>query len=113
MSLCPVRCGRATVGSFRKGDCRLCWLAINDSRYSKIVRTQVVTIHIPAPKILRPDRCNHFTGRTEFRSGCGGWKCKGGCTLGQPAVPGEHCQGCEAYEPDPDYAGKGPAGWQS
>ena len=66
----------------------------------------------PIP-IIHPDRCQQFTGRTEFRPGCGGWKCKGGCTLGLPAVPGVACQTCDRYEPDPDYAGRGVAGWVS
>lgn len=70
----------------------------------------VVKKRTPLPK-CRPNRCEHFGGRTEFKPGCNGFYCKGKCDLGLPAVPGEYCQTCEKYEPDPDYMGQGIPGW--
>ena len=70
----------------------------------------VVKKRTPLPT-ARPDRCEHFGGRTEFKPGCNGWRCKGKCDLGLPAVPGKYCQTCEKYEPDPDYMGQGVPGW--
>lgn len=96
--------------------CPLCRLYAKNEAYrlsidvgiTAVVSTRLKRVAIP---VIRPDRCQRFTGRTEFRPGCNGWKCKGGCTLGFPAKPGEYCQTCEAYEPDPDYAGQGTQGW--
>lgn len=63
-------------------------------------------------EIVRPDRCNFLGKREDFKSGCNGWKCGHGCTLGLPAVPGQYCQTtCQKYEVDPDYIGRGTAGW--
>jgi hypothetical protein len=71
-----------------------------------------VNLRKPLP-LAHPDRCRHLGKRTELRAGCNGWKCAHDCELGLPAVPGLACQSCEKYEPDPDYAGVGPAGWVS
>lgn len=60
---------------------------------------------------MNADRCGHFLGRTEFRPACKGWKCRGACAKELPAVPGAFCQACPSYEPDPDFAGRGTAGW--
>jgi hypothetical protein len=61
--------------------------------------------------VLRPERCEYLGRRTELKAGCNGWMCSHACDLGLKAVPGGFCQTCESYEPDPDYAGKGPTGW--
>ena len=62
--------------------------------------------------VARPDRCEHFTGPSRS-SACSGWRRAGGCSKGLPAVPGGSCQTCEAYEADPDFAGRGTSGWLS
>lgn len=109
------KCGHETNAT----GCALCVLYETNEVYrSHVDKIKSCPIHATRPvrirlTILHPDRCQHFTGRTEFRPGCGGWKCKGGCTLGLPAVPGVACQSCDRYEPDPDYAGRGVAGWVS
>jgi hypothetical protein len=99
--------------------CPLCRLYSRNEEYRRSVdgeSPRYVAVknpnRVPVP-IVRPERCNHFLGRTEFRPGCGGWKCRGGCTLGLTAVPGVACQSCERYEVDPDFAGRGTSGWLS
>ncbi len=56
--------------------------------------------HVRLP-LARPDRCEHLLKRTEFRSGCSGMKCRHGCDLGLPAVPGVFCQACPSYVAEP------------
>lgn len=62
--------------------------------------------------LARPDRCEFLGKRKDFVTGCNGWKCGHGCTLGLPAVPGEYCQKtCQSYAVDEEYLGKGVEGW--
>ena len=48
--------------------------------------------------IKRPNTCEHLLKRIEFKSGCGGWRCKHDCVKKLPAVPGEYCQSCSEYK---------------
>ncbi|MFO0937822.1 MAG: hypothetical protein U0798_15060 [Gemmataceae bacterium] len=68
------------------------------------------TVRQPLP-LARPDRCDYLGVRTEKLPGCNGWLCQHACSEGLPAVPGGYCQSCKTYEVDPDYKGKGIAGW--
>lgn len=62
--------------------------------------------------VTRPTKCECLEKRTEFRSGCNGWKCRHECKKGLPAVPGEFCQmDCREYVPDQSYEQLGVAGW--
>ncbi len=102
--------------------CKLCQLYVSNAAYrAHIDGLKTCPVHPRKPrgklrlktvKPVRPVRCESFTGRTEFVHGCNGWKCRGGCRLGHPAVPGKFCQTeCTSYVPDPDYDEAGPAGW--
>lgn len=62
--------------------------------------------------VPRPERCESYNGRDEFRPGCNGWLCAGKCAKGiKAAMPGLFCQTCESYDVDLDFIGQGPEGW--
>lgn len=78
----PVRPGEA----FSEDQCRGCWL--------KARAGWPVQKGTP----LRA-RCLHLGKRTEFKAGCGGWRCVHECEAGEPqAVPGGNCQTCPKWE---------------
>lgn len=58
------------------------------------VTTSTPTVSL---RIVRPVKCRWLGVRTEFKSGCAGWRCRHSCAKGLPAVPGEFCQTCRAY----------------
>lgn len=66
------------------------------------VHTSGVVVHhtsgfVVALPIARPNSCEFLRRRTEFRPGCGGWRCQHECKLGFKAVPGGLCQTCNDY----------------
>ena len=60
-----------------------------------VQHTSGVMIALP---IARPNVCEFLQRRTEFKAGCGGWRCLHRCEKGLPAVPGAYCQTCSQYE---------------
>lgn len=99
MSLCPKNCGRARRGPYAVGECRLCWLSLNDRRYSPYVGKSVATNKLSE---WRPDRCKHLGERSGPTPGCfTGMGCRHDCALGLPAVPARECQSCASYDPHP------------
>jgi len=94
--------------------CRVCWLYVNNEKY-KAYYDSIPWKPYKEPDLshirfngrqrggdtLRPERCIHLGSRTEFRAGCGGWKCKHKCDKGHEyAIPGDNCQTCGDYELD-------------
>lgn len=72
--------------------CRTCWKAAGG-----VKRAAGVT----AAKTTRRGKCLHLGVRTEYRPGCGGWRCSHQCEAGEPvAVPGGNCQSCPKWEPE-------------
>jgi hypothetical protein len=85
--------GSPTRPEWDDDQCRTCW---------KLAGGVAKAEPAPARKPL-PVRgwCLHLGGRTEFRPGCGGWRCRHACEKGHPeAVPGGNCQTCPDHEPE-------------
>lgn len=107
-------CGNARRGRKTSDQCPRCWIGLHtaDDIAKLLAATpKKITFRKTPLPLAHPDRCEHLGSRTEFRTGCNGWKSAHGCALGLPAVPGGYCQSCDKYEVDPDYAGRGKKGW--
>lgn len=101
-------CGNARLAPLRPGECPRCWIAIHDGK-PRPARDKLKP-KVKQLLVIRPDRCDHFTGPTRTRA-CAGWRRAGNCSLGLAAVPGIFCQTCPSYVIDPDYEGQGVIGW--
>ncbi len=101
MSLC--KCGRVTNpgGAWVTGDCRKCWLQLDQSHLGISHRAQGHT-EPPAP-IHRPRQCIYLGSMVERTASCTG-KCWHFCDAGHGVEgrtrPGIECQTCEYHETD-------------
>jgi len=108
MALVPVlsswkQCGQNSDGTTYTGSV---------SFANPLVKSASPAVAASLPVIPRPDRCDSYLGRDEFRPGCNGWLCAGKCAKGiKAAMPGLFCQTCESYDVDLDFIGQGPEGW--
>lgn len=112
--LCPSQCGKAVKGDFGQGDCRLCWLVINDERYAKYASDSIITpiassysppLRSPACIHLNQSRVADRRGKSCVHKWVVSCDVHGKCTTGDAVDGVSNCRTCTDYQsPDAEPA---------
>lgn len=98
-------CGNVKEGAdYTLDQCRRCWLGLHVKEYAEKwglpKPKNPMKIGGRTKKTARSRLCVFLGKRVEFRTGCGGAKCRHECEQGLPAVPNGYCQSCTKYVAD-------------